>query len=105
MSTVAVRADRIFEDILNALLREETELARVEALVVAKYRRWWTGWMNKGLSYKEVVDQSAWYGMTRYHLEVDIEKLKALSMMCGDAIRDDTTLTLCCKDYELIYKE
>ena len=105
MSTVAVRADRIFEDILNALLREETELARVEALVVTKYRKWWNAWMNKRLSDKEIVEQSSWDRMTRYHLEVDIEKLKALSMMCGDAIRDDTTLTLCCKDYELIYKE
>ena len=105
MSTVVVRADRIFEDIINALIREETELARVEALVVTKHRKWWNAWMNKRLSDKGIVEQSSWYWMTRYHLEVDIEKLKALSMMCGDAIRNGTTLTLCRKDYELIYKE
>lgn len=105
VSTVVVNASRIYEDILNALLREETELARVEALVVTKYRKWWNGWMNKGLSDKEIVTQSTWYGVTRYQLEEDIDKLKALSMMCGDAIRDGTTLTLCRKDYELIYKE
>ena len=104
MSTVVVNASRIFEDILNALIREETELARVEALVVAKYRKWWNAWMNKGLSDKEIVTQSAWYMMARYQLEEDIDKLKALSMMCGDAIRDDTTLTLCRRDYDLIYK-
>lgn len=31
MSTVVVNASRIYEDILNALIREETEFARVEA--------------------------------------------------------------------------
>ena len=105
MSTVVVRADRIFEDILNALIREEARLTRIEAHVIAKYRKWWNAWMHKGLSDKEIVEQSSWYRMTRYHLEEDIDKLKALSMMCGDAIRDGTTLTLCRKDYELIYKE
>lgn len=105
MSTVVVKADLIFEDILNALIREEIGLARAEALVVARYRTWWNAWMHKGLSDKEIVDQSAWYGIARYHLKQDIDKLKALSMMCGDAIRDDTTFTLCRKDYELIYKE
>ena len=105
MSTVAVQAYRVFADIINALIREETGLARVEALVVTKYRKWWNAWMNKRLSDKEIVEQSSWYRMTRYHLEVDIEKLKALSMMCGDAIRNGTTLTLFRKDYELIYKE
>ena len=105
MSTVVVNASRIYEDILNALLREETELARVEALVVTKYRKWWNAWMYKGLSDSDIIESSICYGIQRCHISADIDKLKALSMMCGDAIRDGTTLTLCRKDYELIYKE
>lgn len=105
MSTVVVKADIIFEDILNALIREEEELKRVEALVIAKYRKWWNGWMNKRFSDEELVHQSAWYLLDRCNIEEDIDKLKALSMMCGDAIRWDTTFTLYRKDYELIYKE
>ena len=105
MSTVAVQAYRVFEDIINALIREETELARVEALVVAKYRKWWNAWMYKGLSDSDIIGSSICYGIQRCHISADIDKLKALSMMCGDAIRDGTTLTLCRKDYELIYKE
>lgn len=105
MSTVVVNASRIYEDILNALIREETELARVEDLIVAKYRKWWNAWMHKGLSDRDIVDNSIQYVFQRCHISSDIDKLKALSMMCGDAIRDGTTLTLCRKDYELIYKE
>ena len=105
MSTVVVNASRIYEDILNALLREETELAYVEALVVAKYRKWWNAWMYKGLSDSDIIESSICYGIQRCHISADIDKLKALSMMCVDAIRDGTTLALCRKDYELIYKE
>lgn len=105
MSTVVVQADRIFEDILNALIREENELERVEQAIVDKHRKWWNAWMNKGLSDSDIVENSIYYGIQRCHISADIDKLKALSMMCGDAIRDGTTFTLCRKDYELIYKE
>lgn len=105
MSSVTVHAEKMFEDIINALIREENKLEQAEARVVSKYRKWWNAWMHKGLSDKDIVDQSAWYGMQRYHLEEDIDKLKALTRMCGDAIRDQTVITLCRKDYELIYKE
>lgn len=105
MSTVVVQADHIFEDILNALIREEEELKRVEQAIVGKCRKWWNAWMHKGLSDRDIVDNSLHYGFQRFHISSDIDKLKALSRMCGDAIRDDTTFTLCRKDYELIYKE
>ena len=105
MSTVVVRADRIFEDILNALIKEEKELERVERVIVDKHRKWWNAWMYKGLSDSDIIESSICYGIQRCHISADIDKLKALSMMCGDTIRDGTTLTLCRKDYELIYKE
>lgn len=105
MSTVVVQADRIFEDILNALIREEKQLERVEQAIVDKHRKWWNAWMYKGLSDRTIVENSLQYGFQRCHISADIDKLKALSVMCGDAIQDDTIFTLCRKDYELIYKE
>lgn len=34
---------------------------------------------------------------------IDIDKLEALSSMCAHAIQEGTTITLCRKDYDLIY--
>lgn len=104
MSTVVVQADRIFEDILNASIREEKKLERVEQVIIDKHRKWWNAWAYKSMSDKDIVDHSIQYGLQRCHISSDIDKLKALAMMCGDAIRDGTTFTLCRKDYELIYK-
>lgn len=104
MSTVTIRADKVFGDVLNAILREERELARIEQAIVKKYRKGWlNNWMNKKYTDKEIVDGSFDYGFQRCRIMGAIDKLEALSSMCAHAIQEGTTITLCRKDYEMIY--
>ena len=105
MSSVTIQAEKVFEDMLKATLRKERELARIEQVIVSKYRKWWNGWMHKHYTDKEIVDNSIHYGFQRYDIHMDIDKLKALVNMCTHAIQEDTTITLSREDYELIYKE
>lgn len=105
MSTVTIRADKVFEDVLKAILREERVLERIEQVIIDKHRKWWNNWMYKGYTGQEIVDNSIHYGFQRAGIAVDIDKLEALSSMCAHAIQEGTTITLCHKDYELIYWE
>lgn len=103
MSTVTIPPEKVYEAILKAILREERELKRIEQVIVDKHRKWWNNWMYKGWTDKEIVDNSIHYGFQRGSIAIDIEKLEALSLMCIHAIQEGTTITLCRKDYELIY--
>lgn len=103
MSTVTISPEKVYEAVLKAILREESELKRIEQAIIDKHRKWWNSWMYKGWTDKEIVDNSIRYAFQRAHISEDIEKLEALSLMCIHAIQEGTTITLCRKDYELIY--
>lgn len=105
MSTVTISPDKVYEAVLSAILRKERDLNHIEQVIVKKHRKWWNNWMYKGYTDKEIVDSSIHYGVQRTWIAVDIDKLEALSLMCAHAIQEGTTITLCRKDYELIYKE
>lgn len=106
MSTVTISPDKVFEAVLRAIIAKERELERIEQAIVKKYRKGWlNNWMNKKYTDKEIVDGSFDYGFQRCRIMGDIDKLEALSSMCTHAIQEGTTITLCRKDYELIYGE
>lgn len=54
MSTVTIRADKVFEDVIKAILQKERELARIEQVIVQKHRKWWNNWMYKGYTEKRL---------------------------------------------------
>ena len=105
MSKITLPADKVFEDVLKALLREERYLKSVEHAIVKRYRSGIWKWFNKGLSDEEIITESLYAAVQRCHIAMDIDKLKALCTMCGHGIQEDVPITRCTQDYELIYKE
>lgn len=103
MSTVTIPPEKVYEAVLKAILRKEDELERIEQVIIDKHRKWWNNWMYKGYTDKEIVNNSIHYGFQRADIAIDIEKLEALSLMCIHAIQEGAAITLCRKDYELIY--
>lgn len=103
MSAVTISPEKVYEAVLKAILREEHELKRVEQVIVSGHRKWRNNWMYKNYTDEEIVGNSIRYGFQRASIAMDIEKLQALSLMCIHAIQEGTMITLCRKDYELIY--
>lgn len=103
MSTVTISPEKVYEVVLKAVLREEHELKRVEQAIVSEYRKWWNNWMYKNYTDEEIVGNSIRHGFQRADIAMNIEKLQALRLMCIHAIQEGTMITLCRKDYELIY--
>lgn len=103
MSTVTISPEKVYEAVLKAILRKERELKHIEQVIVNKHRKWWNNWMYKNCTDEEIVGNSIHYGFQRASIAIDIEKLQALSLMCIHAIQEGTMITLCRKDYELIY--
>lgn len=101
MSKITLHTDKVFEDVLKALLREEDYLKSVEHAIVKRCRSGFWKWFNKGISDEEIIAESLYAGVQRCHIEMDIDKLKALCAMCRHGIQENVPITLCTQDYEL----
>ena len=103
MSKIEIPVEKVYGDVIKALLSKEGELQYIHNDIVYQSRRWWGKWLYKDLTDNEIVNRSLDYRIQRAEIELDISKLKALRLMCVHGVVQQTAISLSREDYQLIY--